>query len=66
MRNQTSNPHSATHAEPSADQIERAAKAWQEWQFPGRDWDTAPEAMKTKFREGARLSLIAAWSDGHP
>ncbi len=61
MRNQpTSNNHALY--QPSSEEVERAAQAWQEWQFPGRDWSTAPETMKAKFREGARLSLIAALS----
>lgn len=40
--------------------VEAAAKAWFEWQFPMRDWDTASDQMKHKFKDGADLSLQAA------
>ena len=48
--------------EPTEEQVEAAAKAWLTWQFPNRDWDTAVDAMKDKFREGARVILLAAGS----
>lgn len=41
-------------------QIDAAAKAWMEWQFPGRSWDDAVPEMRAKFREGARCALTAA------
>jgi hypothetical protein len=48
------------HGEPTERQIEAAAKAWMTWQFPGRAWEDAVPALQDKFREGAKLSLIAA------
>jgi len=48
--------------EPSEAEIEAAAKAWLSWQFPGRDWDTAVDVMKDRFRDGARVVLRAAAS----
>jgi hypothetical protein len=50
--------------EPSEQQVEAAARAWLEWTFPARDWNTAPPAMRDKFREGARASLRAAAAVG--
>ena len=41
------------------EEIEAGAKAWLHWQF-GRDWDSATEPMREKFREGARSILMAA------
>lgn len=46
--------------EPTDEQIDAAAKAWLEWQFPGRKWDRASEQMKNAFRDGARRAIIAA------
>ena len=46
--------------EPSEEEVEAAARAWLSWQFPGRDWDTAVDAMREKFRDGARIVLRAA------
>lgn len=48
--------------EPTTEEIEAAAKAWLEWQFPGRPWEDAVEAMKQKFRDGATEALRAAAS----
>lgn len=39
--------------------VEAAAKAWLQWQF-GRDWDTAVPELQNKFREGAKVVLVAA------
>jgi len=46
--------------EPTEVEIEAAARAWLDWQFPGRYWNTATQAMKDKFREGAKVVLQAA------
>ena len=40
--------------------VEAAAKAWMEWQFPGRTWETASPGMRAKFIEGARVILRSA------
>ena len=45
---------------PSRDEVEAAAKAYAEWQFPKMAWDDLREGMKNKFREGARKALEAA------
>lgn len=46
--------------EPEEIEIEAAARAYLEWQFKGRRWDSASSSMKEKFREGARVALRAA------
>lgn len=51
---------SVSNGEPCDAQIEAAAKAWMTWQFKKASWDSASPAMKDKFREGARLVLLAA------
>jgi len=53
----------ATHRhEPCDDEIEAAARAIVEWQFPKREspWEAIPEEMKNKFRDAARRALEAA------
>jgi hypothetical protein len=50
-------------SEPTPEQVEAAAKAWMAWQFPGREWETAVESMREKFREGALVVLRAGMSD---
>jgi hypothetical protein len=43
---------------PSYYQVEAAAKTLLEWQFPmSGGWDSAPEGLRAKFREGAKLIL---------
>lgn len=39
--------------------IENAAKAWMEWQFPLWQWENASSSMKDKFRDGAKVVLAA-------
>jgi hypothetical protein len=48
--------------EPSLVEVEAAAQALVEWQFPTREqpWESLPEGMKDKFREAARRALNAA------
>lgn len=53
-------------SEPSDRQVEAAARAWLEWQFPGRSFDAAGSSMKSKFREGARVVLMAASRESTP
>lgn len=44
----------------SQGKIEAAARAYMEWQFPQRSWDSLTDGMREKFREGARNALVAA------
>jgi hypothetical protein len=54
-------PSNGIAQEPTEQQVEAAARAWMTWQFPGRAWEDAVPAMKSKFRDGARLALLAAF-----
>lgn len=55
-------PMAKNRQEPNVVEIEAAAKALVEWQFPtrARAWESLPETMKEKFREAARRALNAA------
>ena len=46
--------------EPSPAHIEAAARAWMIFQFPTHKWETASVVLKNKFREGAKIMLMAA------
>ncbi len=43
-------------------QVASAAKAYMEWQFPGKEWETASLSLQSRFMEGARIALTAALS----
>jgi len=49
-----------SECEPTETEVEAAARAWLSWQFPGREWDTAVESMRNRFRDGAKVVLRAA------
>jgi hypothetical protein len=41
-------------------EVEAAAKAYLEWQFPERTWESSPPKFRDVFMEGAAVILRAA------